>query len=152
AGAVAARLGDRVTWWATLNEPTVVTLLGHYIGIHAPGVKNPFDALRASHHLLLGHGKAVAAVRANPPARARVGLVNNLMHVEPATERDEDAAAARRFDGLYNRWYLDPVFRGEYPADLAFAAAALPVEADDMATISAPIDFLGVNYYMRQLV
>jgi beta-glucosidase len=152
AGTVAARLGDRVRYWATLNEPAVAALFGHYVGIHAPGVKNPFDALRASHHMLVGHGKAVAAVRAAAGAGARVGLVNNLLHVEPASDREEDAAAARRFDGLYNRWYLDPVFRGEYPPDLAFAAAALPVEADDMATISAPIDFLGVNYYTRQLV
>ena len=151
AGAVAERLGDRVAYWATLNEPVVSTLLGHYIGIHAPGVKNPFDALRASHHLLLGHGKAVEAVRASAGAGARVGIVNNMLHVEPATESAEDVAAARRFDGLYNRWYLDPIFKGEYPADLGIAAA-LPIESGDMATIAAPIDFLGVNYYTRQLV
>ena len=160
AAAVTGRLGDRVRSWATHNEPWCVATLGYEEACHAPGLRRPDDALRAAHHLLLSHGRAVGVIRENSPG-AEVGIVLNLCPAHPATESDEDRDAARQFDGLFNRWYLDPLFRGEYPADAIadrvrmghLQSNALPfVRAGDMASIRAPMDFLGVNYYSRAVM
>jgi beta-glucosidase len=155
--AITARLGDRVRHWATHNEPWCVATLGYEEGCHAPGHKEPAEALRAAHHLLLSHGLALDVVRRNV-TDSRGGIVLNLSPAWPATDSDADREAARRFDGLFNRWYLDPVFRGEYPVDAIedrvrrghLESTALPfVQDGDMAIIEAPLDFLGVNYYSR---
>jgi beta-glucosidase len=156
AAAVSMRLGDRVKDWATHNEPWCIATLGHEAGVHAPGHRDPAEALRAAHHLLLSHGWAVPALRRNSPG-ARVGLALNLVPAYPASPSDADREATRRFDGTFNRWYLDPVFRGTYPADavddLARAGRPLPgVEAGDLAAIAAPVDWLGLNYYSRAVV
>lgn len=149
---VVRALGDRVPLWATLNEPWVVTDGGYLHGVLAPGHRNLFEAPIASHNLLRAHGLGVQAYRAEAPAGAgQVGLVVNLEPKDPASAREEDLAAVRRADAYMNRQYLDPVFFGRYPEELAeIFGAAWPRWPDaDFAVIRAPIDFLGVNYYTR---
>ena len=137
----------------THNEPWVAAWRGYGDGVHAPGGRSTADALAAAHHLLLSHGLATAVLRRDVPG-AKVGIVLNLSSVVPATASDADAAAAVAVDAELNRGFLDPLFRGEYPADLLerHAAVAPPVEDGDLRTIAAPLDFLGVNYYHRQIV
>jgi len=153
ARAVAERLGDRVATWATHNEPFCAAFLGHLWGKHAPGVMDPEAALTVSHHLLLSHGLAVQALRDVLP-RARVGIVNNPAPVHPASASPEDAAAAARMDALRNRFFHDPVFGKGYPREVVerFAGFERVVLPGDLDAIAAPIDWLGVNYYNRQVV
>jgi beta-glucosidase len=144
-------LGDRVQVWTTLNEPWCSAFLGYAGGQHAPGRRDPRAALRAVHHLLLGHGLAVTELRRRD-ASLSLGITLNLTHAEPADPADEgDRDAARRVDGLHNRIFLDPLLEGRYPADVLEDTAAFDwpdvVEAGDLETIAAPIDVLGVNYY-----
>ncbi len=151
---VARRLGDRVRFWTTLNEPWVSAFVGHYEGRHAPGLRDLGAAVAASHHLLLAHGQAVEALRAELPSAARIGIALNLTPVEPAGADPGAAGAATRMDGYLNRWFLDPLAGRGYPADmLALYGPRVPrIEEDDLATIAAPIDFLGVNNYFRLVV
>jgi beta-glucosidase len=152
AGHVAERLGDRVTDWATLNEPMCAAWIGHIEGRHAPGITDVKAAVPASYHMLLGHGLAMQAVRDNAPG-ARVGIVHLLNPVEPASGSAADAAAAQRFDGHTNRWWLDPVFGRGFPADmLEVYGVDLPEQPGDLETIGAPLDWLGVNYYRPAVV
>ena len=152
---VVRRLGDRVSLWATLNEPQAAAHLGHEHGVHAPGLRGLGTALQAAHHLLLAHGLAVQVLRDLAP-RARVGIALNLAPVHPAGDGAADSAAAERADGYFNRWYLDPLLRGAYPEDLTDAYRELDLLPEvyeyDLDTIAAPLDFLGVNYYFRYLV
>ena len=158
--AVTRRLGDRVKQWVTHNEPWCIATLGHEEGHHAPGHKDPAEALRVAHHLLLSHGWATGAIRREVPG-AEVGIVHNYCPSYPATESEGDQDAARWFDGFFNRWYLDPVFRGSYPADAVadriaaghLVGSDMPFVKDgDMAAISTPLDFLGLNYYSRNVM
>ena len=153
AGVVARRLGDRVGRWVTMNEPWVVSWLGYGQGVHAPGRHSTRDALACAHHVLLGHGQAMEQIRSESPG-ARVGITIDVNDMQPATKSPEDVEAAYEADGQRNRWFLDPVFRGHYPAEVVKRfGAAMPYIADgDMAAISAPIDFLGLNYYRREAV
>jgi beta-glucosidase len=147
ASVVAGRLGDRVTHFATLNEPSCSAWIGHLEGKMAPGLTDLTAAVRASYHLLLGHGLATQAIRAAAPG-AEVGIVNNLSTVYAAGDRPEDEAAARRQDGHVNRWWLDPVHGRGFPADMVETyGVELPERAGDLATIAAPLDWLGLNYY-----
>ncbi|MFI8513399.1 GH1 family beta-glucosidase [Streptomyces sp. NPDC085460] len=147
ASVVAGRLGDRVTHWATLNEPLCSAWIGHLEGRMAPGLTDLTAAVRASYHLLLGHGLATAAVRAAVPS-ARIGLVTNHSTVEPASSSPEDLAAARRMDGHSNRWWLDPVYGRGFPADMReLYGVDLPEKPGDLETIAAPLDWHGLNYY-----
>lgn len=154
AAVVSSRLGDRVHHWITHNEPFVAAFQGYGSGDHAPGEQNPFAALQATHHLLLSHGLAVPVLRQNGDELTQVGITLNLTWVDAASERPADVEAARRFDGIANRLFLDPLFRGAYPADLmAYGRDLAPhAEPGDLLQISAPIDFLGVNYYSRAIV
>lgn len=150
---ITRRLGDRVKHWITLNEPWCSAFLGYRVGRHAPGRTNFQDALAAMHTLLLGHGKAVPIIRRNSPD-AQVGITLNLAQVYPATNSAADQAAARRFDGYFNRWILDPLYGRGYPQDMLelYGAMTPPIEADDVATIAAPMDFLGLNYYYSNFI
>ena len=149
---VSHRLGDRVHDWMTHNEPWVVAWLGHATGVHAPGLAAPALYPRVAHNLLLSHGMAAPVVRGNVRGgTAGVGIVLNLSPVEPASARDEDERAALIHDGVLNRWYLDALFKGVYPADI-LERHPIAVEADELETIATPIDFLGVNYYSRAVV
>jgi beta-glucosidase len=151
--AVATRLGDRVGHWITHNEPWVVSWVGHAWGHHAPGRISDTDALATAHHLLLAHGRAVEILRRLSPG-SQIGITLNLDHPYPASDDEADAAAARWVDGLHNRWFLDPIFRAEYPADMAdeWAPIMPEVRDGDLTTIAADIDFLGVNNYTSPLV
>jgi beta-glucosidase len=144
---VASALGDRVTDWTTLNEPLCSAWIGHLEGTMAPGLTDIAVAVPASYHLLLGHGLATQAIRAVVPD-ARVGIVNNLGYAEPASDSEADVAAARRADGHTIRWWLDPVHGRGFPADMVEVYGVdLPERPGDLATIAAPLDWLGLNYY-----
>lgn len=148
-------LGDRVRHWITLNEPWCSSFLGYGSGAHAPGRRDRTAAVRAAHHLLLGHGHAVQVLRGADPG-ADVGITLNLYAVSPAGDGPADADAARRIDGLANRFFLDPVLRGRYPedvlADLAGVTDFGHVADADLETIATPGTFLAVNYYSRHVV
>lgn len=155
-------LGDRVQNWTTLNEPWCSSFLSYTAGIHAPGRYSATDGVLAAHHLLLGHGAVVRELRERD-ADLRLGITLNLTVADAVDPTDAaDADAARRIDGQFNRWFLDPIFRGEYPADViedirAVAPAAIDAletanQPGDLATISQSLDVLGVNYYHGELV
>ena len=150
---VASRLGDRVQSFTTHNEPWVIAHLGHETGIFAPGIKHRGVATQVSHHLLLSHGLALQALRAERQT-AKLGIVLNLAPMHSATESTEDKQKTKLEDGRLLRWYMDPLFKGEYPADvLDFLGSDAPqIESNDMAQIQQPLDFLGVNYYSRSVV
>jgi beta-glucosidase len=154
--AVYERLHDRIAHWTTLNEPWCSAYLGHAQGRHAPGIRDPAAALRAAHHLLLGHGLAVAAMRAQGDAGNRFGITLNLYPVSPASAAPADVDAARRIDGLVNRQFLDPVLTGRYAADVQQDVAGITDGSHlldgDEGRIGAPLDFLGINYYSRHVV
>jgi len=146
------RLDDRVKLWATLNEPWVVTDGGYLHGALAPGHKNRFEAPIASHHLLRSHAKAVQAYRAL--GRHQVGLVVNIEPKYPASTAPADLAATRRAEAYMNRQYLEPVFHGRYPEEMKeiFGEAWPDWPQQDFELIRQPIDFLGINYYTRNVV
>jgi beta-glucosidase len=145
------KLDGRVKLWATLNEPWVITDGGYLYGALAPGHRNRFEAPIVSHHLLRSHAEAVKAYRAE--GRHRVGIVVNLEPKYPASDEPADRAAARRADAYMNRQYLDPVFLGRYPEELAeiFGEAWPRWPAEEVAQLRQPVDFLGVNYYTRSV-
>jgi beta-glucosidase len=155
AAVVAAELGDLVPFWVTVNEPWCSAFAGYLQGRHAPGLTDLAAALRASHHLMLGHGQACQALRAGRGS-GQAGIALNLADVAPATGDPLDKDAAERMDGFQNRWFLEPLLRGRYPedmvawyaskADVSFAAGA------DLPLIAQPLDFLGVNYYEHQRI
>ncbi len=144
-------LDGRVEMWATLNEPWVVTDGGYLHGALAPGHRNLFEAPIASHNLMLAHAAAVETYRAE--GRHRIGLVVNLEPKYPASQSEEDLAATRRADAYMNRQYLDPVFHGRYPEEMreVFGEAWPDFPDADLVRIRQPIDFLGVNYYTRNV-
>ena len=156
AASVHDALGDRVTAWTTLNEPWCSSFLSYIGGEHAPGRQEPAAGLAASHHLLLAHGLAVQELRRRD-ADLQLGITLNLTVADPVDSGSAgDLDAARRIDGQFNRWFLDPIFRGEYPADVLEDVADLGfdsvVQSGDLEIISSPIDSLGVNYYHGELV
>lgn len=155
-------LGDRVQNWTTLNEPWCSSFLSYTAGIHAPGRTSVEDGLLAAHHLLLGHGQTVRALRGRD-ASLDLGITLNLTVAEPVdAEVPADVDAARRIDGQFNRWFLDPIFRGSYPADVVADLRAVDPDAvvaleratrpGDFEAISTPLDALGVNYYHGELL
>ncbi|MGX5696698.1 GH1 family beta-glucosidase [Agromyces soli] len=140
-------LGDRVTRWITLNEPAMTSLQGYALGELAPGRTLMLDALPTVHHQLLGHGLALAAIRAARPD-AVVGITNNHTLVEPASAEASDLVAAGAFDAIYNRIFAEPVLLGRYPDLSALGLERFPgLEDGDLELIGAPIDFYGVNFY-----
>ncbi|MEU0671544.1 GH1 family beta-glucosidase [Streptomyces sp. NPDC006172] len=142
-GAVAARLGDRVGKWITLNEPAEHTLLGHALGTHAPGRQLLFDALPVAHHQLLAHGLAVRALRA--AGATDIGIANSHGPTWPASQEPADVEAAAFYDVLLNRLFAEPVLLGEYPEGLG---ELMPGDVQsDLKVIAEPLDWYGVNYY-----
>ncbi len=141
--------------WITLNEPWVVANVGYRHGRHAPGIRDDAQAVAANHHLLLAHGRAVAALRASSAA-GDIGITLNLAVERPVTP--EAAGPAAELEARQNGVYLDPIFRGRYPAlldeDASYSPAALPglVRDGDLGVIGAPLDFLGVNFYSPHYV
>jgi beta-glucosidase len=149
---VAERIGDRVAMWFTHNEPWCQAFLGYHTGYFAPGHRELADALSCAHHLLVSHGLAVQALRAN--SNSPVGIAINLVPAHPASNRAADIAAARRFDGYFNRWFVEPLVGRGYPADLVeqYGAAMPTIAEGDLQRIAEPIDVLGVNYYERGVI
>jgi beta-glucosidase len=143
------QLGGRVSAWTTLNEPWCSAHLGHGVGRHAPGLKNVRYSMEAMHHLLLGHGLAVAALRAND--KAPVGLVSNVNAVRAASHSPRDRRAAELAHACASHWVLDPLMLGRYPDEMRelWPTAAAPIREGDMDVIRAPMDYLGINYYFR---
>lgn len=142
---MAERIGDRVYAAAPINEPWCVAWLSHYLGHHAPGLRDIRMATRAMHHVLLAHGLVIQAWRES--GLDNLGGVFNLEKANPATPGDK--AAAREYDGLYNRWFVEAVATGKYPVDtLAGLQRHMPNNWEqDLSTISQPLDWVGVNYY-----
>lgn len=160
ANVVSRTLGDRVKMWVTQNELTNASLIGYQQGDHAPGLQDWRLALQAAHHLMLAHGLAVQALRANLPD-GEVGTVLDPIPAEPASPEPGDYAAYRWFDGYHNRWFMDPLFGRGYPADVMEEhnrRGHLPgtgldvIRAGDMKVIGEPLDFFGLNYYRRAVV
>jgi beta-glucosidase len=158
ANIVSRALGDRVKNWITHNEPAVVAWLGHETGVHAPGTRDYPKAVRASHHLLLSHGWAVPLIRRNSPD-AEVGITLNINWMAAASNSVDDLKFTREGDGKWFRWFADPLYGQGYPSDMLeyfTKESALPtgidfVQPDDMDAIAAPTDFIGLNYYRRDL-
>jgi beta-glucosidase len=149
--------GDRVSWWLTINEPWIVGLLGYLHGLHAPGFKG--DVLGEAtcfHHLLLAHGRAVQELRSSTSA-AKAGIALSLAPHYPFSDDPADVEATHASDGYVNRWFLDAVLKGTYPDDMRVRYETLVGSLDfirdgDLATISTPSDYLGVNYYARRVM
>lgn len=152
---VSSALGDRVKNWITFNEPWVFTWLGYVRGEHAPGLtsETPEPAFITSHHCYLAHGLAVPVIRRNSPG-AQVGITLNLSPADPATSKPADIEATTIYDGWFNRWYLDPLYRGSYPQDIVdmYAPYMPDIQPGDMEIIATPTDFLGINYYSRAVI
>jgi beta-glucosidase len=152
ADAVFHALGDRVKLWITLNEPLVITHAGYIEGVHPPARCSPADALRATTNLLLAHAQAVRAYRA--AGRHAIGVTVNLEAKYPASDAEEDVASTQHAHAYMNRQFLDPLFTGRYPAefDEIFGEAVVAGCARGLEQARQPIDFLGVNYYSREVV
>ena len=145
------RLDGRVKKWVTLNEPWVITDGGYLHGALAPGHRNMFEAPIASRNLMRAHGAAVKAYR--EAGKHEIGLVVNLEPKYPASDSAEDKAATARADAYMNRQYLDPAIKGANPPELAgiFGEAWTDWSAEDLSLAHQPIDFVGVNYYTRNV-
>jgi beta-glucosidase len=150
ASIVGEALGDRVSKWITVNEPHVVAHIGHRIGVHAPGLTDNDVAAAVTHHLLLGHGLAAAALRAVIPAGSEVGIALSVSPVRVDRDASQELQhAARVTDASSNGLFLDPLLYGRYP-EHALAEVLPPthlIHDGDMETINARLDFLGMNYY-----
>ena len=162
AGVMAKTLGDRIDRWLTMNEPQCFVSLGHHSGIHAPGDKLGHAQLaRIAHHALLAHGKAVAAIRNNAPKPVQVGIAPVGFMKIPATETPADIDAARtamftshkKYPWGENAWWFDTIANGAYPDGVLenLGASAPPIHDGDLKTISAELDFLGLNAYHGQV-
>ncbi|WP_425070910.1 GH1 family beta-glucosidase [Sagittula sp. S175] len=146
------RIGDRMWSVAPINEPWCVAWLSHFMGLHAPGVRDIRAAARAMHHVLLAHGRAIEVMRAL--GMANLGAVVNMEWAMPADDTPEAAQAAARYDAIYNRWFLSGLFKGAYPA-LALEGLEPHMPKgwqNDFPTIQAPLDWCGLNYYTRKLL
>jgi beta-glucosidase len=148
---ITRRLGDRVAAIATVNEPWCVAWLSHFMGIHAPGLRDIRAAARAMHHILLAHGLALERLRGL--GQPNLGIVLNFDYAQPATDKPEDIKAAARWDGIINRWFIEGITRQTYPEIVLEGLAPHMPRAceDDMPLIGQKLDWLGVNYYTRHL-
>lgn len=144
--------GDKVYSYATFNEPFCSAYLGYEIGIHAPGITGAKNGRAAAHHILLAHGLGMQVIRRNAPS-AQAGIVLNITPTYAASSKEEDVTAATLADTLLNQWLFQPVLKGSYPDEVMRIpqGAAPPVENGDMEIISQPIDYLGINYYTREV-
>lgn len=162
ASVLVRKLSDRVTHWMTLNEPQCFIGLGHQLGTHAPGDQLGLaEVLRAGHHALLAHGRAVQVIRSESRKRPFIGIAPVGITKHPVSDEAADVEAARQAmfrvqdtSPWNNTWWLDPIFHGTYPEDgyKVFGSAAPRVRAADMDAIRQPLDFLGVNIYNSQPV
>ncbi len=154
ASIVTARLSDRVKVWMTHNEPWVAAMAGYFSGELAPGITDVQSAFKALHHLLLSHGLAAEAIRANAKGPVKVGITLNLNPIYPASESRKDRDAVVRMDTILNRATLDPLLKGTSPMQ-EFAVGKLLskslIKPGDLEKIHT-LDLLGINYYTRTVV
>jgi beta-glucosidase len=151
---VANHLGDRVKHWIVLNEPWMFTMLGHFQGIHAPGRRNPLEALRAAHVVNLAQGLSVRALRDSRHRPAAVGTAFSMCPTHPLTDSADDREAAERCDKFVNLWFVETVMNGRYPqigGEINFEHL-IDLRGGDMETIKAPLDFIGINLYTRAVI
>ena len=161
AAVAADSFGDLCSNWITFNEPAVDSFAGHWFGFHAPGLQDLSLAIRASHHMLLAHGRAMEELRARLPREAELGIVVDVNLTLPRSGAAADYAAYRHADGYLHRWFLDPLFGYGYPADMLrdwrkggyIGSDDLDgaVRAGDLETIATPMDHIGVNFYRREV-
>ena len=146
------RLGDRVKMWITLNEPQVVDDVGYLSGMHAPGHTDRRESLLAGHTLLVGHGMAVERLRSLLPD-ARIGITVDMWPAYPAGDSPQDRAAAERVSEA-NGWFLDPIYRGDYPGVMrdAFGEMLPEFTGEQRRAVQAALDFVGLNNYSRHIV
>lgn len=147
------RLGDRVKYWTTFNEPGVVMFDGNLVGEHAPGIQDPRVAYQVGHNLMVAHGLAVQAIRSVDPS-LNVGIVLNEWMADAASDSPEDVAAANAAFERSETLFLDPIFKGHYPTSIYdLVGDNMPkIQNGDMALIAQKLDYLGVNFYSRNLV
>lgn len=150
---VLQRLGDRVPYWATFNEPWCVSILSNEIGAHAPGLQDRKVALQVAHNVLVAHGRAFRIIKANSPDSA-AGIVLNMEPSYPAQDTQADRELAALKEACFNHWFLDPIMGKGYPENAwKYYGADVPeIEPGDMESIETPLDFLGLNYYSRKVV
>ncbi len=161
ADVVTQALGDRVKNWMTHNEPSVVAYLGYLIGQHAPGIQDDMlSALTVGHHLLVSHAKALPIIRKNSPG-CEAGIVINANFTQPASRSRADLLAQRELDGLWVRWFMDPLHGRGYPTDVLTGLVreeklASPhlrfILPGDLELIAEPMDFVGLNFYNRDVI
>ncbi len=146
-------LGDRVKNWMTFNEPWVYSYCGHLFGCHAPGEKDLKTTLAVAHNIMLAHGKSIPTIRANVKD-SNVGIVNNFAYCESVSQKQEDIDAARRWDLAFNKWFIEPLYKGAYPQEMVdwYGKLMPEIGADDFKHMQAKCDFMGLNYYTRRLV
>ncbi|HMN63201.1 MAG TPA: family 1 glycosylhydrolase, partial [Anaerolinea sp.] len=141
-----------VKHWMTHKEPGCVSILSNELGEHAPGLRDRKIALQVAHQVLLSHGLAVQVIRAHSP-EAQVGIALNFSPAYPATDSEADQALTRQEHARFNLWFLDPIMGRGYPQDAwdGYGGDVPHVEPDDMKRMAVPIDFLGINYYSREV-
>ena len=146
------RIGDRIDHTATINEPWCVAWLSYFLGGQAPGIRDIRAAVRAMHHVMLAHGKALEVLKSH--GQSNLGIVLNLGHGEAASNTQADINATKTFDAIHTRWFMDSLFKGNYPKDMLSKVEKYMPEnfESDMKLISSPIDWLGVNYYTRGVI
>lgn len=150
-------LDGQVDMWITHNEPWCAGFLGYHQGIHAPGHTNMEEALKAVHHILLSHGEAVELLKGKFASATPIGITLNLSPMYPASTSANDRLAANNADGYSNRWFLDPVLKGSYPADMMnlfskYVHSFAFIQEGDLERISTECDFFGINFYSRGYV
>ena len=146
-------LADRVRLWITFNEPWVFTWLGYGVGYHAPGRCDQAAALAAARNVVLAHGLAAQAFKASAPSNADLGITLSVVSTQAATSDERDVDAARRYGEFSNHWFVEPLLSGQWPAALEQEfGEALPPLDDISGALEHKPDFLGLNYYTRNLV
>ena len=148
-----SRLGDRVPFWSTFNEPWCISILSNELGEHAPGLHDRKIALQVAHHVLVAHGRAMPIIRQHSP-RSKAGIVLNMTAAYPAMDTPADQTLANLHRARFNLWFMDPLMGRGYP-DTAwqdYGADVPEVQAGDMETIHQSLDFFGLNYYTRRVV
>ena len=155
---VSSEFGDRVKYWVTHNEPWVISNCGYKEGIHAPGKNNVYESLVVNHNLLVSHGETVPIIRENS-VDSKVGIVLNLTPGMPASQSNADQKASKLFNQFFNDWFLDPLYGNTYPTEVSddwikkgIIDSIDFVKEGDYDIISAPTDFLGINYYSRGII
>jgi beta-glucosidase len=145
------KLGDRVKYWITINEPWVFFLLGYIRGFHAPGIKNLFKAFNVMHNLLLGHGKAFERIKGFS-SKLKAGIVNAFYPLYPYSKREIKKLTS--YNAFINKLFMDPIFNGRYPKEIENIIYFFnrKIKSDDFLIIKKPVDFLGVNYYTRRII